>query len=388
MAVTVRDLLKLDIMKDFKVEAGAGGLDRSISTTEILDFEFLKEGEEYRGKSFEGDSIVLTSLLFAKDHPEQIRDAIQKLHYLNVHCMAYKPVIFRQLPEDALAYADQTGLVILKFGNDEFFEDIIFAVKELTRKTGELEQIEPLVEEMLKRPFGSAEMAETAELMNPLFRPYLTAYCINDSKADAETMLHKIKFINLPEKLKRVAFVCRCRDRYLLILSTDEEDSLELQEMLDSVLTCYGVKKTGAVIGISSTTRLADGIDRCIAQAYWSQVVAEIEKTDVKYYRELGIYKLFVPWPGTRAASEFMEGYLMPLISESGNDEELLETAICYVLADGDMNVAAERMFCHKNTIRYRVGKLQERLDPDSGEKVFFQNLSAAVKIYLLKKNS
>jgi DNA-binding PucR family transcriptional regulator len=171
-------------------------------------------------------------------------------------------------------------------------------------------------------------------------------------------------------------------------LSADEDDPLELMDMLDSVLTCYGVKKDAATIGISSTTRLADGIDRCIAQAYWAEITAEIESTAVKHYEELGIYKLFVPWPGTRAASEFMESYLMPLLSESGNDDELLETAICYVQADGDMNAAAERMFCHKNTIRYRVGKLQERLDPDSGEKVFFQNLSAAVKIYLLKKNS
>jgi sugar diacid utilization regulator len=224
--------------------------------------------------------------------------------------------------------------------------------------------------------------------MNPLFRPYLTAYCISVRDSDGDDMAHKIKFINLPENLKRVTFVCRCRNRYLVILSGDEESPLERLEMLDDIFACYGIKKAETTMGVSGATRLGDGIDRCIVQSYWSEIVAEIEKTSVKHYDELGIYKLFVPWPGARAASEFMESYLAPLMSESGNDDELLETAICYVLADGDMNVAAERMFCHKNTIRYRVGKLQERLDPDSGEKVFFQNLSSAVKIYLLKKNS
>lgn len=61
-----------------------------------------------------------------------------------------------------------------------------------------------------------------------------------------------------------------------------------------------------------------------------------------------------------------------------------MHTAIEYVLAKGDAVKTAERLFCHKNTIRYRIGKLQEKLDPDSNEKEFYQNLAIAVKIYLL----
>ena len=85
MAVTVNDVLKLDIMKDFKVVAGAKGLDKSIAATEILDFEFLQEGQEYRNVSFIGNSVVLTSLLFAKDKPELVLDAVKRLRQYNVH---------------------------------------------------------------------------------------------------------------------------------------------------------------------------------------------------------------------------------------------------------------------------------------------------------------
>ena len=67
MAVTIHDVLELDIMKGFKVVAGEGGLSSEILATEILDFEFLQEGQAYREKIFDGDSIVLSSLLFAKD---------------------------------------------------------------------------------------------------------------------------------------------------------------------------------------------------------------------------------------------------------------------------------------------------------------------------------
>ena len=77
MAVTIKDVLELDIMKGFKVVAGENGLSETINSTEILDFEFLQEGAEYRKeKIFEGESIVLSSLLFAKDQPELVLDAV------------------------------------------------------------------------------------------------------------------------------------------------------------------------------------------------------------------------------------------------------------------------------------------------------------------------
>ena len=82
-----------------------------------------------------------------------------------------------------------------------------------------------------------------------------------------------------------------------------------------------------------------------------------------------------------------MESYLAPLFEEEEKDGELLHTAAAYILAKGYTIKTAEQLYCHKNTIRYRIGKLQEKLDPDSNEKEFYQNLAAAVKIYLLLHN-
>lgn len=44
MAVTIGDLLNMEIMQDFKIVAGSKGLSRTVSLTEILDFEFMDEG--------------------------------------------------------------------------------------------------------------------------------------------------------------------------------------------------------------------------------------------------------------------------------------------------------------------------------------------------------
>ena len=41
MAVTLRNVLDLEIMRKFKVIAGEKGLSKTISLVEILDFEFM-----------------------------------------------------------------------------------------------------------------------------------------------------------------------------------------------------------------------------------------------------------------------------------------------------------------------------------------------------------
>ena len=386
MTVTVNDILKLEIMKNFKVVAGASGLEKSIETTEILDFEFLQEGKEYRDHSFVGNSVVLTSLLFAKDDPELVLDAVKRLNRFNVHALAYKPVIFRELPKEALKYADEVGMPILEFGNDEFFEDIIFAVKDLTRRTEDLERLEPMIGDMMHRVFDEKECREAIETANPLLRPYIMAYCIKCKGADERELIHKIKFTIVPDELRQKIFIGIYHERYILIVSGDDRDQARYEKLAETVMETFDLED--ATVGASKLFALGDGIDNAIRQAYWSERIAEIDDVPVRHYDELGINQLFIPWPGTSASEEFMNEYLAPLFEDGGKDDELLKTAEEYILTKGNMALTAEKMFCHKNTIRYRVGKLQEKLDPDSGEKTFYQNLSAAVIIYLLNKRN
>ena len=120
MGLTVKDLFDLNIMKNFELVAGAGGLDRPITRTEILDFEFVQGVGMNRDRIFEGESIAISSLLFAKDNPDMILDTVMRLYELNVSCFAYKPVFINELPEEVLRFADSNDFPILKFGGDEF----------------------------------------------------------------------------------------------------------------------------------------------------------------------------------------------------------------------------------------------------------------------------
>lgn len=388
MAVTIEDLLNLESMRDFKIVAGKKGLGRSITATEILDFEFIHEGEEYRERGFDGDSLVLTSLLFAKDDPGQILKAVKKLISQNVQALAYKPVFFKELPKEAIAYADEMKFPILEFGHDEYFEDIIFSIRTQVEKDGSLLKIEPLFQEMLSRNFTEEESVEALEKINPLLRPQGAAVCLRIEGLDEGQITGLIRRSYPDDKMRSKVFVGKCEDRIFIILSQDEDHKSRFRAQFDDVMIAYGFAGKKFTAGFSTVNRISLHLDKMIRQAYWAEKVAEIEKKTVKFYSELGIYKLIVPNLHTGTMQEYMEEYLGPLFEEEGPDGELLHTAVSYVMTGGDILKTAEQLYCHKNTIRYRIGKLQEKLDPGSSEKEFWQNLAAAVKIYLLMKDT
>lgn len=77
MKLTVKDLFDIPIFKNFKLIAGADGQDRPVCLTETLDFEFTRGIPMPRSTLFTAKSLVLTSLLFAKDDPRQILEAVK-----------------------------------------------------------------------------------------------------------------------------------------------------------------------------------------------------------------------------------------------------------------------------------------------------------------------
>lgn len=69
-----------------------------------------------------------------------------------------------------------------------------------------------------------------------------------------------------------------------------------------------------------------------------------------------------------------MRRFLSPLLEDGDSGDELLDTAIAFVSEEGDIGRAAERIYCHKNTVRYRLNKLHERLCPTPATPLFMSS--------------
>ncbi|MDY6038281.1 MAG: PucR family transcriptional regulator [Eubacterium sp.] len=387
MALKISMLSKLETTKNFKLVAGAGGLEKTIDCTEILDFEFDDEGQNYRKeRAFDGNSIVLTSFIYAKGKPELVIDSIKRLIAYDVHALAYKPVVYKTLPEEALRIADAMDFPIFVFESDVYMENIILEINSANLKDHN-ESIKSLILESIIK--GSHEENPIiSQIMNQRYC-YASALCLKVK--DVKSIEEKLKFSIVGQYIKRHVFIGLYDSRLIILIAQDDSKREVFENTIYEIASFYNFSLemiSEAHKGWSHIESNKDNITDLIREAYWAENIAEIEEEKVKYYENVGIYKLITHHAGDKKTVDFAFEYLKPILEDEGKDNELLQTGISYVFAGGDVNIAANKLFCHKNTIRYRINKIQEKLDPVATEAEFFTNLTIAIKIYLLNRYS
>jgi len=135
---------------------------------------------------------------------------------------------------------------------------------------------------------------------------------------------------------------------------------------------------------LHETTELA----RAVAEARQAAVVGEIEGQVRTRYPLIGTYKVILDPRAREAVFDFAADYLKPLLAQQGEDAQvLLQTAVAYMQARGNVEEASHRLSCHQNTVRYRVGKLRGLLKQYSvDEEINYEELDLAVKAYLYRQ--
>ena len=98
--------------------------------------------------AFEKDSLVISSLLFAKDNPSLIFPAIKKLNEYGVSAFAFKSIIYENLPNEAISYADENGetRVVLKL--PAALAPVKLAVMPLVKKDGLPEKAREIINDL------------------------------------------------------------------------------------------------------------------------------------------------------------------------------------------------------------------------------------------------
>ena len=386
MGLTVRDILELNIMKNFKIIAGEGGLNRPISGqgVEILDFEFVQGVGLHRDRIFEGESIAISSLLFAKDNPMLILDTVMRLYELNVSGLAYKTVFIKELPEEVINFANVNDFPIMEFGGDEFFEDVVLQVRNELNRGSDMQEIENDLEKVLDREMTPRDELKFIRRINSNLKKYVRVVAVWDETRDADGVESLVRHHLDSDRLRRKTAVCKFRRGYFIILSQDEPDERRFAALLEDLFIQLGLDRSRVKMGFSRIQDLEEDSGKAIREAFWACIVARIEKLSQCRYEEMGIYRFIVPEINSPSMRAYMEEYLAPLLKEE--HRELFSTAKAYIMCSGDVMETAEQLFCHKNTVRYRLGRIQEMLDPGANDKSFYESLSIAVRIYLLTK--
>ena len=296
----------------------------------------------------------------------------------------------------------------LEFGGDEFFEDIIFSINRELRDGEDIASLERDLARILDQEASPREELKIRKKINPGFKRFIRAVSVKDLSLKSEEAIVKMvgKMASL-ERISKKAALCKFRDTYFIFLSQDTDEIFRFRALLADIFAALSIDESKIHCGVSAVLPISEDFGKVVREAFWACNVAVMENDPARYYDNIGIYRLIIPEIHSKNILNYMREYLSPLgdvtpvqgisgragreegllpVPVQGEKNVLLETACVYILSKGDLDETAAKLFCHKNTVRYRLSKLHEILDPYSNDKEFHENLSIAVRIYMLSQ--
>ena len=101
---------------------------------------------------------------------------------------------------------------------------------------------------------------------------------------------------------------------------------------------------------------------------------------------EVGAMALIVPGMRRKSVMDFYDANILKLKEyDDRHKTDMVETLIAYTKSEWDISLTATRMYQHDNTIRYRLKKIRQILNIDSGPDGQMQ-LTVLASLHKLRK--
>ena len=108
----------------------------------------------------------------------------------------------------------------------------------------------------------------------------------------------------------------------------------------------------------------------------------------IHYFARLGIYRLLFHLYGHQELSDFYQETLGPLSeSDSRSNNALIETLECFFSCNGNLSETARTMHLHRNSLLYRLGRIEELLGRSLVDPELRLSLLIALKIRHMLRN-
>ena len=174
------------------------------------------------------------------------------------------------------------------------------------------------------------------------------------------------------------SFVLTMEDSFVFVFSN--YSAADIREVLLKIIVLLRMRDYTFYTGVSLNL---NGVEK-LSQAYMQakHVVELGEKMDwqnmLRSYEELGIYQLLLAIDNQDVKKEFYDNILGKL---ERSDEEKKTDYLAFLKAYFDSNCSinetADRLFIHRNTVVYKIKKINELLDCD------LSDIDVRVKLYL-----
>jgi type III secretion system FlhB-like substrate exporter len=176
---------------------------------------------------------------------------------------------------------------------------------------------------------------------------------------------------NTISSISKKTFVFELEGRFVLVFTKYIED--QIKDILK-------IAKEKCVPLLNDNEEIYCGIGKstlnikCLAKSYKrASDVLKLQKSsnnkDIVMYRELGLYKLLLSLEDEEVINDYYKETLEPLVKHDMlNKTDYVEVLDTYLKNNGSLKGVASELFYHRNTITYKLNKIQEILSCDLSE--------------------
>ena len=370
MSVTVRDLLRLELLSGAKIVAGADGLDRIVSRVnftdtpinEAVDCELLAEGDVFICSFYEGqnnDDFLYQNIAF------YIRTG-------SACCIALDEFV-PHLPQRVLDLANQHHYPILHISGSTPYAELIRSITLLILLDQDDRIMENRIGQLVNGNVSATELAHIYQNVVPKESgKYVVAHA---TLGNLKPMQYKLLKDDLASQF-RLRFMPYYSGGFFVLPG---EDAALLLEPITRVLLHYSPHMS---LGYSEVCAGMELFSAAFNQSLSADETARSLGLEIIGYESLSVYKLLIPLQRGRVLEQFCHEVLGPL-----REANLLETVETYFECDGSVEKAAEILSQHKNTIRFRINKARGLLGMEHSYFSFVEKVSLALKAARLLKS-
>lgn len=377
MGITVEKFL--DVVSENEVELVAGNAGRN-NITEWFHFvedsyevRFVKEKElAFSG----GKEVAVTTDAFL----QFVRQLIEQ------QCSGLVVAIGRhvqEIPQEVVQFCDEQNFPLLKISSEVDTSDLIkrFCLQILESEKANLQ--------LLSAMKNAISFPQKMELYTPTFLQY--GFRKTESYAAVIIKVEKLYRLTSSEVQWIVksmegallsagdkSFMLTMEDIFVLVFSNYSEQVI--QDIVRKIIALLRTKEYTFFVGVSANLSGLHELSKAYLQA--KQTVDLCERMDWKNvlvcYDELGAYQLLLAIADEDAKRSYYDSVLGKLEQyDKDNKSDYLYFLCTFLENNCSINDTADKMFVHRNTIVYKIKKIEELLDRN------LSDMETRVELYL-----
>ena len=385
MALTVRDLTKLQCFNHMKLIAGDGGLGNKVKGMGILDYELMPEYIDDFLKTFTPGDFVLCSFLYQYccNKPEEILPMVKALADYGAAGIGCKTILYPDLPPEVLEFANARNFPVFSFGKDTYYENIVYEISDAIQTDDRNLLTDENIDAMILGALSKNRVYTIAKNLRISFRGQCRAYFIaKDSEGFKENIPRYCGSFYLNRNIGNKGILTPYRNGMFLLLTASKDEEKSFAIMVADILDYLHIPEPFSCCA-SRIHRPFESLDKCFRESYNTYLASLAEERNYESFDDIGVYEILVNDRNSAPMEEYMLRYLAPIMDKP----DYMEAAFILVKCGGDIAKAAASYGCHQNTIRYKIARMRE-LTGSCGEteQEFYMNLSLAVRIYRLRQ--